>query len=112
MRVDLFVQESNQSALCSLIARGRKISGEMGERARRIPSQMGEMGAFAVSFLVIFLISSVDLPILASCSLANLRFARRCWGVCACAPRSAWVVVVEWRNARTRDECGCLNLPL
>lgn len=88
---------------------------ERGDReggARRIPSQMGEMGAFAVSFLVIFLISSVDLPILASCSLANLRFARRCWGVCACAPRSAWVAVVEWCDARTRDESGCLDLPL
>lgn len=70
------------------------------------------MGAFAVSFLVIFLISSVDLPILASCSLANLRFARRCWGVCACAPRSAWVVVVEWRNARTRDEGGLPQLTI
>lgn len=70
--------------------------GEGGRKrgARRIPSQIGEMGALAVSFLVIFLISSVDLPIFASCSLANLRFARRCWGVCACCAGSAWAVVM------------------
>lgn len=41
------------------------------------------MGDLGVS-LVRFLISSLDLPRRASCSLTNLRFARRCWGVCAC----------------------------
>lgn len=67
------------------------------------------MGALAVSFLAIFLISSVDLPIFASCSLANLRFARRCWGVCACcagSARAVVTVVVERRNARTRGTGG------
>lgn len=48
-----------------------------------IPSHKGEMGDLGVS-LWRFLISSLDLPRRASCSLTNLRFARRCWGVCAC----------------------------
>lgn len=40
---------------------------------------MGDLNAS----LVFFLISSLDLPRLASCSLKNLAFARLCWGVCA-----------------------------
>jgi len=46
-------------------------------------SQTGEMGDFATSF-VRFLSWSSDLPMRASLSLANLRFARRCCGVWAC----------------------------
>lgn len=48
-----------------------------------IPSQTGEMGDLGTS-LFFFLSSSLDLPRRASWSRANLRFARRCWGVCAC----------------------------
>lgn len=71
-----------------LVIKGRKGGGRA---FRRIPSQMGEIGVLAVSFLASFLTSSSDLPILASFCLANLRFARRCWGVCACTEGSPWL---------------------
>jgi len=46
-------------------------------------NHIGEMGGLGAS-LTRFLIWSSDFPRRASCSLANLRFARRCCGVCAC----------------------------
>lgn len=48
-----------------------------------ILSQIGEMGDL-VATLTRFLSWSSDLPRRASWSLANLRLARRCCGVCAC----------------------------
>jgi hypothetical protein len=49
------------------------------------------MGDLGVS-LARFLSWSSDLPRRASCSFWNLRFARRCWGVCACRDLESVVV--------------------
>lgn len=54
-----------------------------GKQVPVVPSHSGEMGDFGRS-LVRFLTWSSDLPMRASCSLANLMFARLCCGVCAC----------------------------
>lgn len=89
-----------------------------GSPGESIPSQTGEMGDLGVS-LFLFLSSSLDLPRRASWSRANLRFARRCWGVCACMeetsslhPRLAnytheycfalWINTCERRSQRDR----------
>lgn len=65
-----------------------------------ILSQMGEMGDLETT-LTRFLIWSSDLPRRASWSLTNLRFARRCCGVCACGR----VVLVVARGVVGQNWC-------
>jgi hypothetical protein len=62
-----------------ILWRGRGQDGTRG----RVLSQMGEMGDLGAS-LARFLIWSSDLPMRDSLSLANLRLALLCCGVCAC----------------------------
>ena len=82
------------------IARRQSVRYQFGDRelfdvGKYLLSQMGEMGDFC-AFSTFFLIWSSDLPRRASWSLTNLRFARRCCGVCACLVAEGWVSCVYW----------------
>lgn len=74
MRRDVFVLDEEPCA-----------TGGKREREKKgdSPIQTGEMGDLGVS-LARFLIWSSDLPMRASCSLANFAFRRRCSRVWAC----------------------------